>query len=386
MKYLLCLVGILDLFQPSKCLAQHQRSLKYQFGNSYKRFEGTIGELPIVMYLTWLDSPPEGSYFYRKVGQPITLEAGNNPGASSHPETFVLTEGIFGDTASTNNTLLMSILNDSSLSGVWLGKGKTLPVKLKESYPKGSYRFDELYIQDTAGFSVRKVFWDKIDCSYALPLPKDRLSAEERDFILSKVMAYLDCDSVTRPFDIAACVHSQSKSFFDSSRVDILDEVSSMSRKEVAEEKDRLRLWSSGTTMDVLYNEDDILSLQLDEGGFTGGAHDWRNFDLHTLDVRNRKVLALSDITTADSAIMERALAKAFRKQYHHGPDQELSEMLFEDYLPANNNFYITPGGISFVYSQYEVASWAEGPIEVFVPFSALKDKLTPWFKERMGL
>ena len=51
---------------------------------------------------------------------------------------------------------------------------------------------------------------------------------------------------------------------------------------------------------------------------------------------------------------------------------------MFEEdafYLPENIGF--TPKGIQLLYNQYEVSSFAEGPIEVTIPYNEVKKYLT---------
>ena len=44
-------------------------------------------------------------------------------------------------------------------------------------------------------------------------------------------------------------------------------------------------------------------------------------------------------------------------------------------------NFYITTSGIGFLYAPYELKSFAEGEVNLLVPFSALNTYLQPGFK-----
>ena len=48
----------------------------------------------------------------------------------------------------------------------------------------------------------------------------------------------------------------------------------------------------------------------------------------------------------------------------------------FTDPVKPTDNFYITGEGIGFFYNQYDIAPYASGSIDVFIPFRELKDVL----------
>ena len=54
---------------------------------------------------------------------------------------------------------------------------------------------------------------------------------------------------------------------------------------------------------------------------------------------------------------------------------------LSDNKIKANDNFYVTTKGIGFSYSPYEIAAYAVGEINIFIPFSELSDCLLPRFR-----
>jgi len=84
-----------------------------------------------------------------------------------------------------------------------------------------------------------------------------------------------------------------------------------------------------------------------------------------------------SDIFTADSATLSALLTKEAEKIY--------GLTLSVKSVPYNSNFYFDNAGITFSYDPYEIASFAEGQILVFIPYSELKDMLKPSFIKRMN-
>ena len=66
---------------------------------------------------------------------------------------------------------------------------------------------------------------------------------------------------------------------------------------------------------------------------------------------------------------LNQLLEKHYRSKYGVSPTETLEEGgLFENSISANENFYITGKGIGFVYHPYEIASYAMGEIELFIP------------------
>jgi hypothetical protein len=46
---------------------------------------------------------------------------------------------------------------------------------------------------------------------------------------------------------------------------------------------------------------------------------------------------------------------------------------LYADGYRCDANFYLSEKGIVFHYDQYEIASYADGPIDVVIPFEDIK-------------
>ena len=97
----------------------------------------------------------------------------------------------------------------------------------------------------------------------------------------------------------------------------------------------------------------------------------------------NRKKLKLNDIITIEGRKKLSAfLAKALRIQFKLKPTEPLTEVLFENTIAPTENFYLTGKGIGFSYSPYEVAAYALGEINLFIPFKELETYLQPTIKK----
>lgn len=116
---------------------------------------------------------------------------------------------------------------------------------------------------------------------------------------------------------------------------------------------------------------------------YSGGAHGNYGTSYSSYDLVNKKQLKLTDIVTADGKKrLSALLAKSVRAQFRLKPSAPLTEVLFENRITPNQNFYITGKGIGFSYNPYEIAAYAFGEINVFIPFKEIETNLLPSFKQ----
>ena len=135
----------------------------------------------------------------------------------------------------------------------------------------------------------------------------------------------------------------------------------------------------------VCYQSNKILSLYNFVYSYTGGAHGNYGTSYTSINLANGKKIKLEDaLLPGQKAKLNALLEKHFRKSRNVKPGESLSEVggLFENKIEANNNFYLTGKGIVFSYTPYEIAPYAAGEIQVFIPFSDMKGILQPGFKK----
>jgi hypothetical protein len=208
------------------------------------------------------------------------------------------------------------------------------------------------------------------------------MSGAKHQLVSTNLATYFGCKGSRD--NVEKCIQDQVQQYLDSSRAEILDEVKDQADSDLWD-GDRFEYYHNDD-VSIQYDENDILVLRENTSEYTGGAHGMYGTLLQVLDLANNKVLKLRDVTTADSVTLEHLLEMAFRKDYHLKKTDSLSDLLFDNSLAANDNFYITRKGLGFLYNPYEVASFAAGIIEVFIPFKEMKGLLSPWFVKRMGL
>lgn len=340
--------------------------------NFYKRMEGTIAGQQVVVQLQSYNGAIQGMYYYLNHGAWIMLGGNIDP---VHPNNVTLTESNFSDGEKT--ATLDCRYENGTLKGSWRsadGK-KDYLIDLKESYPEGSYTFTTQSLKDSlAAFATDSSPVAQVSKAFVIPLLDD----DAGQWLSLEIKKALSVDSALYPLDIATAAQKMNGKFLKSYR----EEVKGMGHDDMVS----FLNYEDQATMTLCYNENGYVILATDNYSYTGGAHGNGGTSFSCLDVKNRKKLKLRDVMTADSVQLQPVVEAAFRRQQGLTPTDSLTGILFENHLATTENFYFTNTGIGFYYFPYEVAAYAVGPIQVFVPFTALKKYLKPDFAQRMKL
>ena len=134
--------------------------------------------------------------------------------------------------------------------------------------------------------------------------------------------------------------------------------------------------WEAKIIGEVAYEDLNILTIKLDSYLFTGGAHGYSTTRFLNFDKKRNKVLKNSELFKSQDTFEKLAETK-FRIQENIPPDQSINStgFMFETdlfYLPENIGF--TKEGLQLFYEQYEVASFADGPIVLTLPYADIED------------
>lgn len=130
-------------------------------------------------------------------------------------------------------------------------------------------------------------------------------------------------------------------------------------------------LWEAKIEGEVSYEDDAVLTIELDSYLFTGGAHGYGSKRYLNFDKAKGEELENWQLFQ-DRKDFEAFAERKFRAQENIPPDGPINStgFMFENdsfHLPENIGF--TQKGIKLLYNPYEVASYADGPIEVILPF-----------------
>ena len=141
---------------------------------------------------------------------------------------------------------------------------------------------------------------------------------------------------------------------------------------------DELIPWEAKIDAQIAYENNELITIRLDSYIFTGGAHGYGstrflNFEKHSGLELTRKDLFKNHRNFVDFA------EERFRKQENIPVDQSINSTglmfeLDEFYLPENIGF--TEKGLKLLYNPYEVASYADGTIEMTIPYEEVENFL----------
>lgn len=144
--------------------------------------------------------------------------------------------------------------------------------------------------------------------------------------------------------------------------------------------------WEYRRDLDIQYNENDYLSLADYSFEFYGGAHGMQSVSFINLDLQQNKLISLSDIISMGTSEIQKLLEKQFRKDFGLKSNESLEKYLFEAKISISENFRFDRTGIYFVYNPYEIAPYALGKIEIFIPYVSFQNSLKEEFRTRMRL
>ncbi len=146
--------------------------------------------------------------------------------------------------------------------------------------------------------------------------------------------------------------------------------------------------WETGSYMKLKSLSEDFLQIEYLFSSYEGGAHGNYGFSERVFDLKNNKKVQLKDITTIEKTKLEELLKKNIDKipsGITSGQEtMKNSDMLLEDVIPANDNFYFDDKNLYFHYSPYEIAAFAAGDIVIPVSWEDLKGTINPQFEDRV--
>lgn len=163
-----------------------------------------------------------------------------------------------------------------------------------------------------------------------------------------------------------------------SSLQEIMNDFISAYQKFIKEFPSSPQSWSVERTVSVVYQSPKVLSLELNENQYTGGAHPNAVRIFFNLNTASGKLIKLSDILAPNYEAQLNAIAeRKFRELKGLKSDESLSDAGFDfkdNQFSLNENFLIGKAGITFYYNSYEIAPYAMGPTELFLDYSQIKD------------
>jgi len=138
----------------------------------------------------------------------------------------------------------------------------------------------------------------------------------------------------------------------------------------------------------VLWQSPVVLTVEVVESAFTGGAHGEYEASLRSYDLRTGHRIPITAVipdTAAIVPLLEQGFARA--KADPGASPPPLSMLLFPEVkrLPVPMHFGVVADGVQFLYNPYDVASWAVGRTDVLLTWQELSGKAdrTRWSVRR---
>jgi len=141
--------------------------------------------------------------------------------------------------------------------------------------------------------------------------------------------------------------------------------------------------WEAKIKGEVIYENDHLVTIACDTYVFTGGAHGYNS--IRYLNFDKKKGIELENWELfANLEDFKRFAELKFRIQEAIPQDDNINStgLMFENeefYLPENMGF--TDNGLLLRYNQYDVASFADGPIIITLPYTEIKNYLAKKIK-----
>lgn len=350
----------------------------------YKHLKGTIGKTPVTMELhsngiqeyyegDTLTSAESfsGTYTYDRFQEPIDFY-----GYRTASDMIELDE-YYGQ--ENTGKFEGSLDSDGHFNGVWKNPdaSKMIPFTLAESYPEGSIAFETYCWGDSARLFEDMEISPGATNSMQLLWPQSNTPAATAAFLKKAITSGILGDSLSRTIQTPEMVYVEDReAFFKAYRSD-MSEI--RSDDSTVMEYPYMYSYDQQTSLLVAWNENNRLSLGYELSLYTGGAHGNYATSYLTYDLKKGHALQLKDVFLPGfEQPLSKALETAVRKKYELTEDQALTEVLFEDSITFNENFYLTGKGIVFAYVPYEIAAYAMGQIELFIPFAEISALLQP--------
>lgn len=344
----------------------------------YKRYSGTLAGKPIVLHLNKYGNSVQGVYCYTAVGQDILLRDWND--SVKDDGVFYFNEIVPADMPEQNGEGPGWSLHvtGNTASGEWRSAdgAQVYPIELTEDYPEGSTRLKAFWLVDSAALRPGdpKSPMAKATSGYLLP------SEGPGSFLYDALTEQL-IPKAADGEDMETAMKAAMATYFADYRKENEDaKLGGNPELEAA-----TLAYTSDKAIYVHYNDDDWLVTESFNSAYTGGAHGIYGSAFANIDLAQKRLWKLTDMV-ADTTALRPLLNDAAIVYFGLKPGQDMDERMLVDEVPPTDNVYVGPKGLSFVYTPYEIASYADGQITLYLPYKKLYNLLTPAFRQRMKL
>jgi hypothetical protein len=331
----------------------------------YKMLKGKIDKYPVTLHLHKADHGYVGYYYYDTQQKPIYI-AGDDTTKKGKIQLVS-----YADPQEAEYFLFT--INGSQASGTWKKTEKSSAVNFSADEAPAPLAFTYVFSQGSA--KLRPKWKESPEATYyaASVWPVGKTAPDE--FLKSEIRKALGIKNAKEEIGILIL---KDKNEYLKTYVAGNKDVKDADLKESVTGY----MQDQTTNLMIAHQSDKMITLANTFYSYTGGAHGMYGTSYLTINLTTNKVLSLNDVLNQKGQqMLSSLLEKNFRKERKMKPNDSLTEFLFEDKIQPNENFFVTGKGITFNFVPYEIASFADGEIMIYIPFTELDAYLKPSFK-----
>ncbi|HVZ97383.1 MAG TPA: DUF3298 domain-containing protein [Chitinophagaceae bacterium] len=337
----------------------------------YKVYEGKAGNMDATLLLCKSGNSFGGYVWFGKTQWPIPIYGGNRAGitdsitlaAGTEPYTLNLT-GVFISEKFTGTSSLQ--LNDAP--------AKNGPLQMQVNNNRSFTAFSYFSAEDSAKLPAKIRNESTSDYIISTIWPEGNSTLDNAIKVQIRKMLELPATVATPAAWIASQVKKSAASWKATN--------SKLSPKDAADMGLSLSEQEETRIM-VMYENEKYITLANYNFSYTGGAHGNYGTGLVVLNKQNGKQVRMADVlNTRGIKLLPAILDKVARLQFgiKNNLPLDQNDFLVKTISPSKN-FYITSTGIGFLYAPYEIKSFADGDINLLIPFTALTNYLQSDFR-----
>ncbi|MCR9263785.1 MAG: DUF3298 and DUF4163 domain-containing protein [Flavobacteriaceae bacterium] len=132
--------------------------------------------------------------------------------------------------------------------------------------------------------------------------------------------------------------------------------------------------WEAKIDGTIVYEDPQMITIQVESYTYTGGAHGYGSTSYLNFDKQSGTELENWELFDDLEGFQKFAETK-FRIQEDIPQDENINAtgfMFDGDVFHLSNNMGYTKDGLQLIYNQYEVASYADGPIVLVLPYNEI--------------
>ncbi|HYV92020.1 MAG TPA: RsiV family protein [Chitinophagales bacterium] len=343
-----------------------------------KKFSGTIGKAGIVADIKIIDTTFSGSYYYVKEMNPLLLR-----GTLKNSDITAIEE--------VNDSITGSITgkmngDHSAIKGTWQNSSgkKSYPFEWKVTQQEGSAVLNVISKQYNYVWNKNKN-GDELGCKTFYSLCYIiQLSDLQAKKLINDELLQADVDLTANDDDLkeAATEYMDDDSYFYKEDFDTAyAEANTAENEQWINASPQLYQWKKSQTCDVIFNENNLLALQIYNEEITGGSHRSLEYIDMVFDLKTGMQLGLDELFKPGYHDPLNELAKLrLLSKFKAGSLQQLEEkgLQLHGGFEVSDNFFIQKNGIVFTYNPNEIAPNSTHAIEIIIPWSSLQQWINP--------